>query len=120
MKTEISLTGNELLEEMRSVMRREKAPPAISSDSLSKVLAPESVELLRLLSGYSPPSVSDLAKKLGRSQSNVSRTLTLLARHGFVRMVRCGRQSRPEVVAPRMQIQYDLATGAFRAQPAAA
>lgn len=119
MKTEINLTGAELLDELHAVMRRDRAMPADAGDSLSKVLAPESIELLRVLSSYAAPSVSALATKLGRSQPNVSRTLTLLVKHGFVRMVRKGRHVQPELIGRRIHIQFDVTTGRFLAMPAA-
>lgn len=110
-------TGESLREEMRAVARGERPVPARPQASLSAVLAPESVELLKLLARAQPRNVKELASLLNRAPSNVSRTLALLVDHGFVRMVRNGKHSRPELVAQRMTIQFDAATGSFRAAP---
>lgn len=116
----IMQTGESLLEEMRAVARGERLPPGRPQASLSAVLSPESVELLKLLARTQPENVKELARQLDRAPSNVSRTLALLVDHGFVRMVRNGKHSRPELVAQCMTIQFDAATGAFRAAPKAA
>ena len=56
-----------------------------------------------------PSSVSELAELSGRTQPNVSRSLHLLAKYGIVRLVRDGREVRPELLATRISI--DLLTG---------
>jgi predicted transcriptional regulator len=45
-----------------------------------------------------------LALHLGRAQSNVSRTLQRLAGLGLVRLVREGREVRPELVSTEIKV----------------
>jgi predicted transcriptional regulator len=111
----IKQTGKELLKEMRAVARGERAaPPRPAAQTLS-VLTNEAFVLLTAIANQKPSSVSELAQLSGRTQPNVSRSLHLLAKYGIVRLVREGREVRPELLTTRIAI--DLATGTV--EPAA-
>ena len=111
----IKQTGKELLEETRAVARGERAaPPRPAAPTLS-ALTSEALTLLSTLAKQKPSSVSELAKLSGRTQPNVSRSLHLLAKVGIVRLVREGREVRPELLVTRISI--NLSTGTV--EPAA-
>lgn len=105
----IKQTGRELLEEMRAVARGAQAAPARPAAQTLSALTSEAFTLLATLANQKPASVSELARLTGRTQPNVSRSLHLLADHGIVRLVREGREVRPELLATRIEV--DLATG---------
>jgi predicted transcriptional regulator len=119
-ETPINMSLDDLRQEVHGVLRGERPSPLASAEPVSKVLAPESMEVLRVLVLHSPDSVRALAKHLGRSEPNVSRTLSMLHRHGLIRMVRQGQQVRPVVLAQNICIDLDCTTGAFTAKQAAA
>ena len=75
------------------------------------VLSRESLDLLGVLLRRRPASVTELVSMTGRAQPNVSRSLQTLAAHGLVRLVREGREVRPEAVASTVTV--DLATGTY-------
>lgn len=105
----IKQTGKELLEEMLAVARGDRlAPPRPAAQTLS-ALTTEALALLSTMAEQKPSSVSELAELSGRTQPNVSRSLHLLAKYGIVRLVRDGREVRPELLATRISI--DLLTG---------
>jgi len=99
----------DLREEMRAVARGERAAPDRPERAHEAPFSPGNLDLLRLIVSGRPATVSDLAAMSGRAQSNVSRALQALVRHGLVRMVRDGRAVRPEVVS--RTVRLDLATG---------
>ncbi len=112
---------NELEQELRAVVRGEREPsppPEISEpkDLLSVVRA--NLGLLVKIAQERPETVSQLAALTGRAQSNVSRSLQDLARHGLVRMVREGKQIRPVLAAT--EVRLDLNDGSCRLLPHAA
>jgi predicted transcriptional regulator len=111
----IKQTGRELLEEMRAVARGERAAPPRPATPTLSALTSEAFTLLSTLANQKPSSVSELAQLTGRTQPNVSRSLHLLANQGIVRLVREGREVRPELLTTRIEI--DLATGTV--EPAA-
>jgi predicted transcriptional regulator len=105
----IKQTGRELLEEMRSVACGERAAPARPAAQTLSALTSEALALLSIMAKHEPSSVSELAQLSGRTQPNVSRSLHLLAKVGIVRLVREGREVRPELLTTRIAI--DLSTG---------
>lgn len=119
-ETPLNMTLDDLRQEVHGVLRGERQAPLTKAEPLSKVLAPESLEVLKTLVLHGPDSVRSLAKLLDRSEPNVSRTLGMLHRHGFIRMVRQGQQVRPVVIATHIHIDLDCTTGAFTAKQAAA
>ena len=105
---------HDLREEMRSVARGEReVPPLPASAMLSTLSSPGNLDLLRIISQERPASVSQLAERTGRAQSNVSRSLQVLARHGLIRLEREGKEVRPVAVA--QSIDVDLVSGTYRA-----
>ena len=79
--------------------------------NISTLSSSGSLELLRIINQEHPPNVSQLAARTGRAQSNVSRSLQLLARHGLIRLERAGKEVRP--VALARSIGVDLAAGTW-------
>lgn len=111
----INQTGKELLEEMRAVARGDRpASPRPATQTLS-ALTVEAFNLLSTMASQNPSSVTELAELTGRTQPNVSRSLHLLAKHGIVKLVREGREVRPELLTRRITI--DVSTGSV--EPAA-
>jgi len=103
----------DLREEMRSVARGERAPaPLPASAMLSTLSSPGNLDLLRIISQEQPASVSQLAERTGRAQSNVSRSLQMLARHGLIRLEREGKEVRPVPLARAVDV--DLTEGTCR------
>ena len=113
--TRTSLT--ELREEMRGVARGERAASPLPAAPLLAALSREALDLLGVVLRERPESVAALVTLTGRSQSNVSRSLQLLARHRLIRLVREGREVRPEPIAQAVRV--DLATGTYEATPVA-
>lgn len=87
---------------------------ATSVDALMRLLTPENRHLLSVIRREKPHSVSALAERVGRDQSNVSRTIGKLERYGLVRLVPAGREKRPEVPLARLQIELDLENDTYR------
>ena len=114
--TRTSLT--ELREEMRGVARGERRASPLPAAPLLAALSRESLELLGVLLRRRPASITELVSFTGRAQPNVSRSLQTLAAHGLVRLVREGREVRPEPAASAVTV--DLATGTYEAAPVAA
>jgi predicted transcriptional regulator len=109
---------HDLRDEMRSVARGEReVPPLPAGAVLSTLSSPGNLDLLRIISQEHPASVSQLAERTGRAQSNVSRSLQMLARHGLIRLERAGKEVRP--VAAARSIDVDLAAGTYRTLTAA-
>ena len=108
----------DLREEMRSVARGEREPtPLPASAVLSTLSSPGNLDLLRIISQERPASVSRLAERTGRAQSNVSRSLQALARHGLIRLEREGKEVRPMPLA--RSVDVDLTAGTCRTLTAA-
>jgi len=107
----------DLREEMRSVARGDRQASPLPAGPLLAALSREALDLLGVLLRERPASVTELVAKSGRAQPNVSRSLQVLAGHGLVRLVREGREIRPEPVASALRV--DLATGTYEATPVA-
>jgi len=107
---------NQLRDEMLAVARgkRDAAPLPVRA-LLGTLSSQGNFELLRVIVHDRPESVSRLAALTGRAQSNVSRALRDLARHGLVRLERHKLSVRP--VATTARIDIDLALGTYRAVP---
>jgi predicted transcriptional regulator len=108
---------SELREEMRGVARGERHASPLPAAPLLAVLTPEAMELLGVLLRERPSSIRELVTRTGRAQPNVSRSLQLLARHNLVRLVREGREVRPEPIA--REVRVDLITGTYETTAAA-
>lgn len=105
-----------LREEMRAVARGARSASSRPVGPLLSALSPDALELLSVLLQQRPANISDVVRLTGRAQPNVSRSLQQLASHGLVRLVRAGREVRPDPLVQALQI--DLATGTY--QPVAA
>jgi predicted transcriptional regulator len=114
--TRKSLT--ELQEEMRAVARGERKASPLPAAPLLAALSKEALELLGVLLREHPASVADLVALTGRAQSNISRSLQLLAKLRLIRLVRDGRGVRPEPIAKTLRV--DLATGTYETTPVSA
>jgi predicted transcriptional regulator len=78
---------------------------------LLAALSHEAIDLLGILLKHRPATVGELVALTGRAQPNVSRSLQLLASHGLVRLVRDGRDVRPEPIASAVTV--DLTNGTY-------
>ena len=107
----------ELRDEMRGVARGERQPAPLPAAPLLAALSPEALDLLRVLLQQRPATVGELVTLTGRAQSNVSRSLQVMARHQLVRLVREGREIRPLPVT--RSVQVDLMTGTYETTPLA-
>src|ERR1700676_749297 len=112
--TRKSLT--ELREEMRAVGRGERRASPLPAAPLLAALSREALELLGILLRERPASVPELVARTGRAQPNISRSLQLLERHRLIRLVREGREVRPEPIPKSVRV--DLATGTYDTTPA--
>jgi predicted transcriptional regulator len=106
---------NDLKEEMRSVARGDGRASPLPAAPLLAALSREALELLGVLLRDHPANVTELVALTGRAQSNVSRSLQLLAKHRLIRLVREGREIRPEAIAKTVRV--DLATGTYQTTP---
>ena len=107
-----------LRDEMRAVARGERAPAPRPAAPLLAALSPEAIELLGVVLRERPASVAEVVRLTGRSQPNISRSLQQLAGHGLVRLVRIGREVRPEPLVRALRI--DLSEGTYRTEAAQA
>lgn len=105
----------DLREQMRSVARGERPAPPRPAGRVLAALSREALDLLGVVLRERPASVTALAALTGRAQPNVSRSLQALAANGLIRLVRDGRDVRPEAVARELRV--DLATGTYEALP---
>jgi predicted transcriptional regulator len=106
---------NELRDELRAVARGERSASPLPAAPVLAALSSESIELLRILLQDRPESVSRLGELAGRAQPNASRSLQVLESHRLVRLVRVGREVRPEPIAK--DIRVDFATGKYEITP---
>ena len=103
-----------LREEMKAVARGErKAPsdaakPSFNSvDALVRLLTAENRALLALIRDREPGSVAELARLSGRSQPNLTRTLTKLEAAGLVAIQAIGRRKVPTVTVRKIVVEID-------------
>jgi predicted transcriptional regulator len=94
----------DLRDEMRAVARGERMPSPRPAASVLTALTAETLELLNVIATHPATTVSGLAQHLGKAQSNVSRSLQRLAGHGLVRLVREGREVRPQLVSTEIKV----------------
>ena len=105
----------ELKEEMRAVARGERRASPLPAAPLLAALSREALELLGVLLREHPANVTELVTLTGRAQSNISRSLQLLAKHRLIRLVREGREIRPEAIAKAVSV--DLVSGTYETTP---
>jgi predicted transcriptional regulator len=70
---------------------------------------------LGILLREQPATITALVKLTGRAQPNISRSLQFLARYRLIRLVREGREVRPEPIVKALRV--DLATGTYETTP---
>ncbi len=111
----------ELRDEMRAVVRGDRlAPPRPAATTLLSALTEDALEMLNVIATTPATTVSGLAQRLGKAQPNVSRALQKLAAYGIVRLVREGREVRPELVSAGIKVNFlDKTIEAFPPQRAA-
>lgn len=68
-----------------------------SMAAAARVLSDENMTLLRIIREQHPESVDELAQKVGKPQSNVSRSLHAMEPFGLVELRKQGRQVTPIV-----------------------
>jgi len=105
----------ELKEEMRAVARGERRASPLPAAPLLAALSREALELLGVLLREHPANVTELVTLTGRGQSNISRSLQLLAKHRLIRLVREGREIRPEAIVKTVSV--DLVSGTYETTP---
>lgn len=105
----------DLREEMRGVARGERQASPLPAAPLLAALSRDALDLLGVLLRERPATVTELAALTGRAQPNVSRSLQMLARHRLIRLVREGREVRPEPIATALHV--DLKTGTYEMAP---
>ncbi|WP_310449103.1 MarR family transcriptional regulator [Sulfuritalea sp.] len=106
----------QLKAEMLAVAKGTRQPPVdagqMSFDSVEAVmrlLTPDNRQLLAVIENSKPASVADLARLVGRAESNVSRTLSRLVAGGFVRLKPgAGKAKVPEVAIHRLTVDIDV------------
>jgi predicted transcriptional regulator len=108
----------ELRDEMRGVARGGRQASPLPAAPLLAALSREALDLLGVLLRERPASITELVALTGRAQPNVSRSLQLLARHRLIRLVREGREVRPEPIAAAVHV--DLTTGTYQTTPPSA
>jgi DNA-binding transcriptional ArsR family regulator len=81
---------------------REELPPQVAR----RLASTRMLELLGFLLGSKGLGVSEVARRLERSPSNVSRDLNLLAKWRIIRFVEQGRRKVPEVIARKIEIIF--------------
>jgi predicted transcriptional regulator len=111
--TRTSLT--ELREEMRAVVCGGRQASPLPAAPLLAALSRDALDLLGVVLRERPASIAALVALTGRAQPNVSRSLQLLARHRLIRLVREGREVRPEPIASAVRV--DLTTGTYETTP---
>jgi len=111
----IRQTGKQLLEEMRAVARGDRAAPPRPAARPFSVLTAEAFELINVLATTPPTTVRELAQRLGKTKSKVSRTLQRLAAYGIVRLGRDGQEVRAELLSTELKI--NLLERTFEALP---
>jgi len=103
---------------MRAVARGEQKAAPLPAAPLLAALSREALELLGILLREHPATVTELVTLTGRSQPNISRSLQLLAKYRLIRLVKDGREVRPEPIAKVLRV--DLATGTYETTPSGA
>ena len=108
------MSHRELREQMRTVARGQKAPPADaaqptfeSADVLLRLLTPENRELLKVIRDERPQSVADLARLTRRASPNPLRTLAKLEAIGLIEMQTAGKRKIPVTRVRKLRVEID-------------
>src|SRR5438045_3935193 len=108
------LTLDDLENELRAVVRGEREPSLPPAASLTAALSREGLELMEILIERRPKTIAEASEFAGRAQPNVSRSLQQLERLGLVRLIRNGREVRPEPLAS--MVVLDLKSSSYVTQ----
>ena len=80
----------------------------LSPESARRVLTPRMVELIENLERGGTASISDLARRLGRSIPNVYVDLKYLEELGIVYFRRIGRKAYPILLAGEIRVELNI------------
>jgi predicted transcriptional regulator len=81
----------------------------VSAEAMVKLLSPENLAMLQVISRDKPESMRQLAELTGRKESNLSRTLKKLEKAGLVKLTPGpGRMRKPLLIASRVRLEIDL------------
>ncbi|EDT3566383.1 transcriptional regulator [Salmonella enterica subsp. diarizonae] len=69
-----------------------------SVNAVAQVLSNENIALLRQMDEQRPETLTELAELAGRQKSNLSVTLKMLAKYGFIRLEKNGRTVKPVAI----------------------
>jgi predicted transcriptional regulator len=78
-----------------------------SMAAFAQVLSDPNRELLALIAERKPDSITELSRLSGRAQSNLTRTLKKMERHGLVTM-KTGKYGRKQPQVPYSDIVLDM------------
>jgi predicted transcriptional regulator len=87
--------------------KQDKSEPRIYFPSMAaagRILSDDNMALLRVIREHNPQSVDDLAQKVGKPQSNVSRSLHAMEPYGLVELIKQGRHVTPVVTFDRLDM----------------
>lgn len=107
----VTLRRHPALRQLYSLYEEEgEVAPKIIRENLSveaarKVLSNRVIELLSAIKENKGASISELARILRRSPSNVYRDLAELARWRIIRLREDGRKKVPEIIAKKIEIE---------------
>ena len=97
---------NQLFEDIRAGKTTEKQKPKIiarTPDDVSKILTNERIRLLQVIREKKPESISELARFLNRSQSNVSNDVNYLEGIGLLEF----EEKKDPVLHKKPVVNYD-------------
>lgn len=81
----------------------------VSAEAMVKLLSPENLAMLQVISRDKPESMRQLAELTGRKESNLSRTLKKFEKAGLVKLTSGpGRIRKPLLIASRVRLEIDL------------
>jgi predicted transcriptional regulator len=81
----------------------------VSAEAMVKLLSPENLAMLQVISRDKPESMRRLAELTGRKESNLSRTLRKFEKAGLVKLTPGpGRMRKPLLIASRVRLEIDL------------
>ncbi len=116
MKTlQIGIASYERMKARTMAIARGEHPPGrgeptvwfASIESFAKVLSERNRELLAVIARENPDSLTALAALVGRSKSNLSRTLKTMSRYGLVELEQ-GRRGTLVPRAPYSHVKLDI------------